>query len=206
MSRQAPWRLLLWLGMLRDAINTFLPVARVGGELIAIRVLRLRGMKVSTASASVIVETSVTLVLQVFLTLLGIMVLLPDIGAAFLIPELLGVFAVAVLVVIAFLMVQVRIGLVAAFDRTLGRLLKGLGYTGGRVFVYKILFFVVLMVFHSLKRNTRFDMWICAVESHLIGEGAHIIGYLQKVVGLFHFLTGFIRNPGLLIHPSLSTA
>jgi len=128
--RQAPWAVLIWLAMVRDAINTFLPVARVGGEFAAIRALWLRGVKISTASAAIIVETSVTLVLQVLLTLAGIIVLLPDIGATFLIPELSAVLVVAALMVGAFLMVQIRIGLVAAFDRTLGRVLRFMGYAG----------------------------------------------------------------------------
>ncbi|MHB8255102.1 MAG: lysylphosphatidylglycerol synthase domain-containing protein [Acidiferrobacter sp.] len=122
--RQAPWRILLWLGLVRDAVNTLLPVARVGGELVAIRLLGLRGVKMSTASASVIVETSVTLVLQVLLTLAGIMVLLPYVGAGPLVPQLLLVLVFAVLTVVAFLVVQVRVGLVTVWDRVMARFMS----------------------------------------------------------------------------------
>lgn len=115
--RQASWAFLFWLGMVRDAVNTLLPVARVGGEVIAIRLLRLRGVKTCTASASVIVETSVTLVWQVLLTIAGIVALLPYVGASFLVPKLLLGLAAGVFVVAVFLTVQWRIGLGGFFER-----------------------------------------------------------------------------------------
>lgn len=119
--RQASWALLFWLGMVRDAVNTLLPVARVGGEVIAIRLLGLRGVKTCTASASVIVETSVTLVWQVVLTVAGIVALLPYVGASFLVPKLLSGLAFGVIVVVVFLLIQWRIGLVRFFERLTGR-------------------------------------------------------------------------------------
>ena len=117
--RQASWAILFWLGLVRDAVNTLLPVARVGGEVVAVRLLGLRGVKLSTASASVIVETSVTLVLQILLTLCGIMVLLPYLGAGPLLAQLFGALALAVFVVAVFLVIQVRTGLVTIFDRVI---------------------------------------------------------------------------------------
>lgn len=120
-SRRASWMLLFWLGMVRDAVNTLLPVARVGGEVVAVRLLGLRGVKLSTASASVIVETSVTLVWQVLLTFAGIVFLLPYVGVGPLVAQLLGGSIVAVIVVIVFIMVQVRFGLVGLFERVIKR-------------------------------------------------------------------------------------
>lgn len=118
--RQASWAILFWLGLVRDAVNSLLPVARVGGEVVAVRLLGLRGVKMSTASASVIVETSVTLVLQIVLTLTGVAVLLPYIGAGPLLPRILEVVAVAALVVAAFLLVQLQTGLVGMIERVVG--------------------------------------------------------------------------------------
>jgi putative membrane protein len=128
--RRIPWLLLLWLAMVRDAVNTFLPVARVGGELVAIRLLRLRGVNTSTASASVIVETSVTLALQIVITLCGIALLLPVTGIHASLPALLGGIALAAVVVAVFVAVQVRIGLAEFADRTLGRALRAVGGRG----------------------------------------------------------------------------
>ncbi len=125
--RGVSWLLLIWLGMVRDAVNTFLPVARVGGEFVAIRLLRLKGVSGASASASVIVETSVTLVLQVVTTLGGIALMLPVMGAGRALPGL-GVGVVgALIVVVAFVVVQVRVGLGTFVDRTLGRILRMMG-------------------------------------------------------------------------------
>ncbi len=112
-----PGPVLLGLGMIRDAINTLLPVARVGGEMVAVRFLRRRGMAASAASASVIVETTVTLVLQVLATMAGIMALLPDIGAGHLVPRMLVGLAVGIGAVAGFVAVQLRGGLSRCLTR-----------------------------------------------------------------------------------------
>lgn len=128
--RRIPWLLLAWLAMVRDAVNTFFPVARVGGELVAIRLLRLRGVHTSTASASVIVETSITLALQIVMTLCGITLMLPLAGMNASLPELLAAVVVAAVVLAGFVAVQVHIGLGEFADRTLGRVLRALGGHG----------------------------------------------------------------------------
>ncbi len=128
--RGISWALLIWLGMVRDAVNTFLPVARVGGEFVAIRLLRLKGVGSASASASVIVETSVTLVLQVVTTLFGIALMLPFVGAGAALPGLLAGFAGAAVVVAVFVAVQLRVGLGEFADRTLGRVLRLMGRQG----------------------------------------------------------------------------
>ena len=128
--RGVSWLLLTWLGMVRDAVNTFLPVARVGGELVAIRLLRLKGVGAASAWASVIVETSVTLVLQVATTLGGIALMLPRVGAGSALVGLGAGLVGALIVVVAFVAVQVRVGLGAFVDRTLGRLLRMMGGQG----------------------------------------------------------------------------
>lgn len=130
MRRRIPWPLLVWLAMVRDAVNTFLPVARVGGELVAIRLLHLRGVPTATASASVIVETSVTLALQIVITLCGIALMLPLVGANASLAELLAGVVVAAVVVAGFVAVQVRVGLAEFADRTLGRVLRAIGTQG----------------------------------------------------------------------------
>ncbi|WP_298136267.1 lysylphosphatidylglycerol synthase domain-containing protein [Acidiferrobacter sp.] len=128
--RRISWPLLVWLGMVRDAVNTFLPVARVGGELVAIRLLRLRGVNITTASASVIVETSVTLALQIVITLCGIIVMLPMAGIGASLPMLLASLTAAAAVVAVFVAIQVRIGLAEFANRTLGRVLRAVGGQG----------------------------------------------------------------------------
>ena len=154
--RQASWAVLFWLGMVRDAVNTLLPVARVGGEVIAIRLLGLRGVKTCTASASVIVETSVTLVWQVVLTVAGIVALLPYVGASFLVPKLLGTAALGVFVVAVFLAIQLRIGLVRFFERVTGRLFRNRHVTSA---VLRSLDYKVRILYRQRGALLRCAMW-----------------------------------------------
>lgn len=67
---------LTWLAAVRDSINNLLPVARVGGEVAGVRLLMMRGLSGPTAAASVIVEVTLTLVVQFAFTLLGLVLLL----------------------------------------------------------------------------------------------------------------------------------
>lgn len=61
---------LFWATSVRDAIDRLLPVASVGGGVVGIRLLRWRGLAIGPASASVIIEIALTvLVLCAFVGL-----------------------------------------------------------------------------------------------------------------------------------------
>ncbi len=64
------------LALLREAINALLPVARIGGELVGVRLLSQMGVSLYRAAASVLVEVSLTLLSQFFFTVLGVLLLL----------------------------------------------------------------------------------------------------------------------------------
>ncbi|HYW93706.1 MAG TPA: lysylphosphatidylglycerol synthase domain-containing protein [Gammaproteobacteria bacterium] len=66
---------LLWAASVRDGVSNLLPVARVGGDLVGIRLLMLRGIRGAAAAASVLVEISTTAVNQVLFALLGLVLL-----------------------------------------------------------------------------------------------------------------------------------
>jgi len=66
------WQL-VWI---RESVNSLLPVARIGGEVVAFRMLRRRGLPASTAIASLVVDTQLTLLSQLLFTLIGIAFLL----------------------------------------------------------------------------------------------------------------------------------
>lgn len=70
--------LLRWL---REGINSLLPVAQVGGPLLAIRLLCRYGQTSATAAAGTIVDTSVEMVTQIAFTLLGLGILAETRGA-----------------------------------------------------------------------------------------------------------------------------
>jgi putative membrane protein len=67
----------LWLiATIREAINRLLPVASIGGEIVGIRLLTLRGIDGSLAAASVTVEVLLTLVSQYLFVAVGLLCLL----------------------------------------------------------------------------------------------------------------------------------
>lgn len=110
---------LVWTASVRDSINTLLPVARVGGEVAGVRLLMLRGVPGVTSAASVIVEVTLTLVVQFGFTLLGLMILLYYLqnneGARIVIIGLL----VSLPVLVIFFLLQQRWGLFQLLERAL---------------------------------------------------------------------------------------
>jgi putative membrane protein len=63
---------MLQLVWIRESVNGMLPVARIGGEIVAFRLMRLRGLRSSTAVASLVVDMQLTLISQLFFTLAAI--------------------------------------------------------------------------------------------------------------------------------------
>ncbi len=59
----------LWL---RAAVNNLMPVARIGGEILAVRVMIKHGVYKTTAIASTVVETTMSVMGEFFFTLIGI--------------------------------------------------------------------------------------------------------------------------------------
>lgn len=127
----AGWRVLLrgetraglvvltWIATIRDAINNLLPVARVGGELIGVRLLMLRGVSGLRAGSSIMVEITITVAVQIAFTLLGLLILfyyLHDGQIARLV--LIGVL-LAVPVALVFFLLQHRWGLFQLLERML---------------------------------------------------------------------------------------
>jgi putative membrane protein len=60
---------LVWI---RESVNCMLPVARIGGEIVSFRLMRHRGVVASTAAASLVVDTQLTLISQMLFTLFSI--------------------------------------------------------------------------------------------------------------------------------------
>jgi putative membrane protein len=74
------WRgrhpLFIGLRLVREAINTLLPVAQVGGDLIGARLLAPHGPRASLAVASVIADKTVETLAQFVFTVVGVLLLL----------------------------------------------------------------------------------------------------------------------------------
>ncbi len=110
---------LTWAASVRDSINTLLPVARIGGEMVGVRLLMLRGIAGGRAGASVIVEITVTLAMQFLFTLAGLILLLyylrDNTAARMLIIGLLATLPI----LIVFFLLQHRWGLFQILERIL---------------------------------------------------------------------------------------
>lgn len=101
--RLSPW-LLFRLRWVRQAVNTLLPVAQVGGDVVRVRLAVQRGVGLGEGIAASLVDVSVELVGQVLFTLLGVALLLigPHGGGetttlAWAAAAAVGIFALAVI-------------------------------------------------------------------------------------------------------------
>ena len=80
-QRRAKFGYVLWVTSVREAIDRLLPVASVGGGIVAVRLMRWRGLATAPIAASVIVEVVLTVVVAYFFTALGLLLLI-DVGTA----------------------------------------------------------------------------------------------------------------------------
>jgi putative membrane protein len=74
---------LLWIAAVREAIGRLLPAASIGGEVVGIRLSRLRLQDTTAVAATVIVEVLITLVVQYLFCGLGLVLIIhtaPGIG------------------------------------------------------------------------------------------------------------------------------
>lgn len=67
---------LFGMAAIREAINRLLPVANIGGELVGVRLLALRGIETTQAAASIIIELFLTLVSLCIFVVLGVLCLI----------------------------------------------------------------------------------------------------------------------------------
>jgi putative membrane protein len=75
-DHRLPTPYLFWVAAVREATNRLLPVASIGGELVGIRLAMLRGIEGPVASASILVEVLLTVLVQYLLTALGMVLLI----------------------------------------------------------------------------------------------------------------------------------
>jgi putative membrane protein len=69
---------MLHLVWIRESVNSMLPVARIGGEIVSFRLMRHRRVESPAAVASLVVDMQLTLISQLMFTLVGIGFLLAN--------------------------------------------------------------------------------------------------------------------------------
>jgi putative membrane protein len=97
---------LRWIG---ESINSLLPVAQVGGDVVRAGLLRSYGVQGAVSGASIIVEITITLVTQIIFTMMGIVILLMS-GNSGLAMKALAAIVVMSVITCVFMFVQ-RVGL-----------------------------------------------------------------------------------------------
>ncbi len=73
--RRAGFGYLYWVTTVREAVDRLLPVASVGGGVVAVRLLRWRDLAAAPVAASVIVEVLLTLIVAYLFTAVGLLLL-----------------------------------------------------------------------------------------------------------------------------------
>lgn len=102
--------LLIWGRMVRDAATTCLPFSPVGGYVLGIRAVALRGPAWPTAAAGTIVDVTAEITAQLLFALLGVaFLLISRPGSDVVLPVALGL-AIALALLIACLTQRARIG------------------------------------------------------------------------------------------------
>jgi len=76
LHRRASLTFLLWVAAVREGVSRVLPVPSIGGEIVGIRLAQWRVGNISVVSASVIVETLVTVVVQCAFSAIGLFLVL----------------------------------------------------------------------------------------------------------------------------------
>jgi putative membrane protein len=66
---------LTWVTWLRESVNGLLPVARIGGEILAVRLVLQRGVRIGPAVASIVVDMTLGLASQFAYTMVGLVLL-----------------------------------------------------------------------------------------------------------------------------------
>jgi putative membrane protein len=117
------------LRWIREAVNNLLPLAQIGGEVIAWRLLWQRGVRLSAAIAGTVADLAMEMATQILFTLLGVILLLRSVGDRGIAATVIGGVVVASLLATG-LIVAVRMGLAGFIETALLRLGRVLGWTG----------------------------------------------------------------------------
>lgn len=125
---QAPLRIYLGLRWIREGVNNLLPLAQIGGEFVAARLLQRRGVRLGPAVAGTLMDLLLEIKTQILFTVLGLLLLVSYTGHSRL-SEFLAVGLVGASLFIAILVIALRAGLAAAIERAVLRLGRMFGWS-----------------------------------------------------------------------------
>lgn len=73
-SRRPSLLLFMWVLWIREAVNTLLPVARIGGEVVSAQLLKKAGMPMASNVGSLVVETTLSVITTFLFVIMGLVV------------------------------------------------------------------------------------------------------------------------------------
>jgi putative membrane protein len=117
-------RVVTWATWLRESVNGLLPVARIGGEIVAYRAVHRYGVPGGELAASLVADMALSLLSQTGFALLGLALLLASGRSSSLSTQLLAAVAGMIPLGLAFVAVQ-RAGALSALTRIVDRLFAG---------------------------------------------------------------------------------
>lgn len=119
----------LWI---RASINNLMPVARIGGEIVSVRVMMKHGMRKSLAVASTVVEITTSVIAQFVFVLIGIALFVMRVSDENVTTQLLWGVLITVPALVGMVYVQ-KIGFFGLFDKLFRAVLrdKWASFAGG---------------------------------------------------------------------------
>jgi putative membrane protein len=119
-ERLSLWEL-FWMRWIGESVSTLVPSASVGGDVVRARLAALHGALIPTAAASVLVDITLGVFVQIVFTLLGLVLIVTATGQqSFVRPTLIGA-VIGVLAIIGFYVVQ-RLGMFRFIGKMISRL------------------------------------------------------------------------------------
>jgi putative membrane protein len=112
---------LFWMRWIGESVSTLVPSASVGGDVVRARLAALYGTSIPTAAASVLVDITLGVFVQIVFTLLGLALIVTATGhQSFVRPTLTGA-VIGVLAIVGFYVVQ-RLGMFRFIGKIISRL------------------------------------------------------------------------------------
>jgi putative membrane protein len=119
-ERLSVWEL-FWMRWIGESVSTLVPSASVGGDVVRARLAALHGAPIPTAAASVLVDITLGVFVQIVFTLLGLALIVTATGhESFIRPTLIGA-VIGVLAIVGFYVVQ-RLGMFRFIGKMISRL------------------------------------------------------------------------------------